>query len=103
QADEEKIMELGLEAGAEDVAGDEETWEVVTSPEDFSAVLDAIKGAGIEPISAEGVMRPTNSVTVTGATAQQVLRLRGALEDHDDVASVAANFDIPAEEVEAAG
>jgi YebC/PmpR family DNA-binding regulatory protein len=102
-ADEEKIMELALEAGAEDVSGDEESWEVVTSPEDFDTVLDAIKGAKIEPLNAEVVMRPTNSITVSGSTAQQVLRLVEALEDHDDVASVAANFDIPAEEMEAAG
>jgi YebC/PmpR family DNA-binding regulatory protein len=102
-ADEEKLMELALEAGAEDVSGDEESWEVVTSPEDFNGVLDAVKAAGIEPLSAEIVMRPTNSVRVTGATAQQVIRLVEALEDHDDVASVAANFDIPAEEMEAAG
>ncbi|HJQ26253.1 MAG TPA: YebC/PmpR family DNA-binding transcriptional regulator [Blastocatellia bacterium] len=102
-ADEEKMMELALEAGAEDVSGDEESWEVVTSPEDFNAVLDAIKAAGVEPLSAEIVMRPTNSVRVTGSTAQHVLRLVEALEDHDDVASVAANFDIPAEEMEAAG
>jgi YebC/PmpR family DNA-binding regulatory protein len=101
--DEEKMMELALEAGAEDVGGDEETWEVVTAPEDFNAVLDAIKNAGIEPISAEVVMRPTNSVQVTGAAAQQVLRLMESLEDHDDVANVAANFDIPANEMEAAG
>src|SRR5947208_9889560 len=93
-ADEEKIMELALEAGAEDVNDDEVSWEVITSPEEFNAVLDAIKGAGIEPMSAEIVMRPTNSVEVRGATAQQVLRLMEALEDHDDVASVAANFDI---------
>jgi YebC/PmpR family DNA-binding regulatory protein len=102
-ADEEKLMELALEAGAEDVNGDGESWEVVTGPEDFNTVLDAIKAAGIEPLSAEIVMRPTNSVTVTGATAQAVLRLVEALEDHDDVASVASNFDIPAEEMEAAG
>jgi YebC/PmpR family DNA-binding regulatory protein len=101
--DEERIMELALEAGAEDVSDDEVSWEVVTAPEDFNTVLDAIKGAGIEPLSAEIVMRPTNSVQVTGSTAQQVLRLMESLEDHDDVASVAANFDIPAEEMEAAG
>ena len=100
--DEEKMMELALEAGAEDVAGDEETWEVITSPEDFNAVLDAVKAAGIEPISSDVTMRPTNSVQVTGATAQQVLRLMEALEDNDDVSNVAANFDIPAEEMEAA-
>src|SRR5215213_4056926 len=98
-ADEEKIMELALEAGAEDVGDDEESWEIITSPEDFNTVLEAIKGAGIDPLSAEVVMRPTNSVQVTGSTAQQVLRLMEALEDQDDVASVAANFDIPAEEM----
>ena len=102
-ADEEKMMELALEAGAEDVAGDEETWEVITSPEDFNAVLDAVKAAGIEPLSSDVIMRPTNSVQVTGSTAQQVLRLMEALEDNDDVSNVAANFDIPAEEMEAAG
>ena len=102
-ADEEKIMVLALDAGAEDVSGDSEAWEVLTSPEDFTAVLDAIKAAGIEPLSAEIVMRPTNSVQVKGTTAQQVLRMMDALEDHDDVSSVAANFDIPEEEMEAAG
>jgi YebC/PmpR family DNA-binding regulatory protein len=102
-ADEEKIMELALEAGAEDVGDDGESWDVVTSPEDFNTVLDAIKSASIDYISAEIVMRPTNSVQVSGATAQQVLRLMEALEDHDDVARVSANFDIPAEELEAAG
>ncbi|HVF89479.1 MAG TPA: YebC/PmpR family DNA-binding transcriptional regulator [Blastocatellia bacterium] len=102
-ADEERIMELALEAGAEDVNDDEVAWEVVTAPEDFSTVLDAVKGAGIEPESSEIIMRPTNSVEVRGATAQQVLRLMDLLEDHDDVASVAANFDIPADEMEATG
>jgi len=102
-ATEEKIMELALEAGAEDVGDDEVSWEVVTSPEDFNTVLDAVTNAGIEPLSAEVVMRPTNSIQVAGQTAQHVLRLMEALEDHDDVAKVAANFDIPAEEMEAAG
>ena len=101
--DEEKIMELALDAGAEDVSDDEASWEVTTAPEDFNAVLDAIKGAGITPLSAEVLMRPTNSVQVTGSAAQQVLRLMEALEDQDDVASVAANFDMPEEEMEAAG
>ena len=102
-ADEEKMMELALEAGGEDVSGDEETWEVITSPEDFNTVLDAVKSAGIEPLSSDVAMRPTNSVQVTGSTAQQVLRMMDALEDNDDVSNVAANFDIPAEEMEAAG
>ena len=101
--DEEKIMELALEAGAEDVSGDGESWEVLTAPEDFDAVLNAVLAANIETLSAEISMRPTNSVQITGSTSQQVLRMMEALEDHDDVASVAANFDIPAEEMEAAG
>ena len=101
--DEEKIMELALDAGAEDVSGDGESWEVLTAPEDFDAVLDAVRAANIETLSAEISMRPTNSIQITGSTAQQVLRMMEALEDHDDVASVAANFDIPAEEMEAAG
>jgi YebC/PmpR family DNA-binding regulatory protein len=100
---EERLMELALEAGAEDVQDLGDSWEVVSSPEDFGAVLDAVKAAGFEPLSAQVAMRPTNSVQVTGHTAQQVLKLMEALEDHDDVANVAANFDIPAEEMEAAG
>jgi len=102
-ASEDRIMEISIDAGAEDVTGDEETWEVLTAPDDFNTVLEAIKSAGIEPLSAEIAMRPTNSVQVTGAPAQQVLRLMDALEDHEDVASVAANFDIPPSELEAAG
>ena len=102
-ADEEKIMELALEAGAEDVSDDGVSWEITTAPEDFNAVLDAVKGANMSPLSAEVMMRPTNSVQVTGPAAQQVLRLMEALEDQDDVASVAANFDIPEAEMEAAG
>ena len=102
-AREDKILELALESGAEDVSGDEESWEIITAPEDFDGVLEAIKGAGLEPVSAEVAMRPNNSVQVTGSTAQQVLRMMEALDDHDDVSNVAANFDIPEEEMEAAG
>jgi YebC/PmpR family DNA-binding regulatory protein len=101
-ADEERIMELALEAGAEDVIGDEESWEIVTAPEDFLVIQDAVKAAGLEPLSAQTLMRPTNSVGVSGPTAQAVLRLMEALEDHDDVAIVSSNFDIPAGEMEAA-
>ncbi len=101
--EEDRIMELAIEAGAEDVSDDGESWEVVTAPEDFNTVLDAIKAAGISTLSSEVVMRPTNSVQVSGAAAQQVLRLMEALEDHDDVANVAANFDMPDEDMQAAG
>jgi YebC/PmpR family DNA-binding regulatory protein len=101
-AGEDRIMEIALEAGAEDVSNLDDSWEVVTAPEDFNAVLDAIKQASIEPVSAEVIMRATNSVHVTGSTAQQVLRLMESLEDHDDVANVSANFDISEADMEAA-
>ncbi|HSE98053.1 MAG TPA: YebC/PmpR family DNA-binding transcriptional regulator [Blastocatellia bacterium] len=101
-AEEERMMEIALEAGAEDVTDLGDSWEVVTAPEDFNAVIDAIKSASIEPVNAEVSMRPTNSIQVTGATAQQVLRLMESLEDHDDVANVSANFDIPEADMEAA-
>jgi transcriptional/translational regulatory protein YebC/TACO1 len=80
----------------------DDSWEVVTAPEDFNAVLDAINAASIEPVSAEVIMRATNSVHVSGSTAQQVLRLMESLEDHDDVANVSANFDISEADMEAA-
>ena len=101
--DEDKIMELAIDAGAEDVVDEGEGWEVITAPEDFHKVEQAIRAAQIEPVSSELTMRPTNSVRVSGSVAQQVLRLVEALEEHEDVSSVAANFDIPAEEMEAAG
>lgn len=101
-AGEDRIMEIALEAGAEDVSNLDDSWEVVTALEDFNAVLDAIKQASIEPVSAEVIMRATNSVHVTGSTAQQVLRLMESLEDHDDVANVSANFDISEADMEAA-
>ncbi|HWP41689.1 MAG TPA: YebC/PmpR family DNA-binding transcriptional regulator, partial [Blastocatellia bacterium] len=101
-AEEERLMEIALEAGAEDVNDLGESWEVITAPEDFDSVLEQVRAAQIEPLSAEVTMRATNSVQVTGSTAQQVLRLMESLEDHDDVAKVSANFDIPEADLEAA-
>ena len=98
-ADEDKLIELALDAGADDVVTDEDGYQVMTSVESFGAVRDAIEKAGIPILSAEVMMVPENTVKVTGHTATQVLKLMEELEDHDDVQSVAANFDISEEEM----
>jgi YebC/PmpR family DNA-binding regulatory protein len=98
-ADEDKLLELALDAGADDVVTDEDGYQVMTSVESFGAVRDAIEKAKIPILSAEVMMVPENTVKVTGHTATQVLKLMEELEDHDDVQSVAANFDISEEEM----
>lgn len=91
---EDEMMDLALEAGAEDMRADGESYEVLTSPEEFHAILDAIKNAGLEPISAEITMIPQNTIKLEGGAATQMLRLYEALDDHDDVNSVSSNFEI---------
>ena len=98
-ADEDKLLELALDAGADDVVTDEDGHQVMTPVESFGAVRDAIEKAKIPILSAEVMMVPENTVKVTGHTATQVLKLMEELEDHDDVQSVAANFDISEEEM----
>ena len=92
-------MELALEAGADDVVADGESFQVMTAPEAFSAVRDALEAAKIPMASAEVVKIPENTVRVSGHTAEQVLKLMEELEDHEEVQSVAANFDISDEEL----
>jgi YebC/PmpR family DNA-binding regulatory protein len=96
-ADEDRVMELALEAGADDVVGDADGYQVLTAPENFSAVRDALEAAGIATANAEVTMVPENTVKVTGHQAEQVLKLMEELEDHDDVQGVSANFDIDEE------
>ncbi len=98
-ADEDKLLELALDAGADDVVTDDDGYQVMTPLENFGAVRDAIEKAKIPIVSAEVMMVPENSVKVTGHTATQVLKLMEELEDHDDVQGVAANFDISEEEM----
>ena len=92
--DEDKLIELALEAGAEDVEMTESDYRVVTAPEDFTAVRDSLREAGITFENAEITMQPQNSVQLDPATAKQTLRLIDALEENDDVQEVYANFDI---------
>jgi YebC/PmpR family DNA-binding regulatory protein len=100
--DEETLMEKGLEAGAEDVIEEDNVFQVLTAPDDFESVREALAGDGLEFIEAAVSLIPQNTVDITDEkTAKQVLKLLESLEDHDDVQSVSANFDIPEEIIEA--
>jgi YebC/PmpR family DNA-binding regulatory protein len=101
KADEEKLMSAVLEAGADDLQDDGENWEVLSAPDAFQGVRDAVKQLGIEPASAEVSMIPQNYVKLEGKTAQQMVRLMDALDDQDDVQHVWSNFDIEEKEIEA--
>ncbi len=99
KADEDTLMTLAIDAGADDFQSDESSYEIYTSPDAFEGVLNAIKGKGIETLSAEVSMIPQTQVKVEGKTAQQVLKLMEALDEHDDVQHVYANFDIEESEL----
>jgi YebC/PmpR family DNA-binding regulatory protein len=101
--DEESLLELALNSGAEDVRDDGDEFEIVTDPGDFESVKSAIEDAGVTISVAENGMIPKNTVKLEGKRAQQMLSLMEALEDNDDVSNVYANFDIPDEEMEALG
>jgi YebC/PmpR family DNA-binding regulatory protein len=101
-ADEDKMMNIVLDAGADDLSDDGSHWAVVTPPESMEKVREALIAAGITPSSAEVAWVPKNTVKLTGAQAQQMLRMMEALEDHDDVQKVYANFDIDEKEIQAA-
>jgi YebC/PmpR family DNA-binding regulatory protein len=101
-ADEEKMMGIVLDAGAEDLRDDGSSWEVVTPPEAFEKVREALAANGITPASAEVAWVPQNYVKLTGQQAQQMLRMMEAMEEHDDVQHVYANFDIDEKEIQAA-
>ena len=92
--DEDELMELALEAGAEDVETTESDYRVLATPEDFATVRDSLREAGVAFENAEITMEPQNSVELDSATARQTLRLIDALEENDDVQEVYANFDI---------
>jgi YebC/PmpR family DNA-binding regulatory protein len=100
-ADEEKLLNAALDAGADDMSDDGGAWEIISAPESFEAVREAVKALGLEPASAEVAMIPQNYVKLQGKDAQAMLRLMEALDDHDDVQHVWANFDIEEKEIEA--
>jgi YebC/PmpR family DNA-binding regulatory protein len=93
-AKEDDLMNIILEAGGEDLKDDGETWEIVTEPSAYETVLEAVKKAGITPASSSVAMVPQNYIKLEGQNASTMIRLIEALEDHDDVQNVHANFDI---------
>ncbi|HEY9403182.1 MAG TPA: YebC/PmpR family DNA-binding transcriptional regulator [Pyrinomonadaceae bacterium] len=97
---EDELFEIVTEAGAEDLRDDEDNFEIITAPEEFEAVHEAVKKAGVEPQVAEVEMVPKSYVKLEGADARQMLKLMEILEDHDDVQKVSANFDIDEAEME---
>jgi len=101
KADEEKLLSIALEAGADDMSDEGDNWEVLSDPGTFEAVRDAVKASGVEPASAQVAMLPQNYVKLTGAPANQMIRLMDALDDHEDVKQVWSNFDIEEKEIEA--
>lgn len=92
--DEDDLMLLAIEAGAEDVSADETSYEIKTEPEDFEEVRRKLTEEGLRFTSAEVTMIPQNTVSVSEENAEKVLKLMNALEDNDDVQNVYANFDI---------
>ncbi len=94
KADEDTVMEIAIDAGAEDIKTEGDTYEIITEPKEFEAVRKAFEEAGIEISSASLTMIPQNTVKLEGKKAEQVLKLIDALEDNDDVQNVYANFDI---------
>ena len=99
--DEETLMNTAIEAGADDFKDDGEHWEILTSPDMFNEIREAIVITGVQPVSAEIAMLPQNLVKVEGKAAQQIVKLMDVLEDQDDVQHVWSNFDIDLKEIEA--
>jgi YebC/PmpR family DNA-binding regulatory protein len=100
-AEEEALMAAALDAGADDMRDDGDSWEVMSAPDAFQQVLDAVKGLGIEPGAAEIAMLPQNYVKLEGKAAQQMVKLMDVLDDHEDTKKVWSNADIEEKEIEA--
>jgi len=98
--DEDRVMEVALEAGAEDVSESGDTLEILTPPDAFVSVKEALDRAGIPTATAEITMMPSTTTPISGETAAKMIRLLEVLEDHDDVQRVSSNMDMAAEEME---
>jgi YebC/PmpR family DNA-binding regulatory protein len=101
KAGEDDLMNLVLEAGAEDMKDGGDTWDVISDPSMHDKVLEAIQNAKIETVSAEVAMVPRNLVKLEGKNAQGMMKLNDALEEQDDVQNVYSNFDVDEAEVAA--
>jgi len=99
-ATEEQLMNIVLEAGGEDLNDEGENWEIVTEPQSFEAVAQAVKDAGIETVMSEVTMIASTYTKLEGPVAGQMLRLLDVLEDNDDTQNVYSNFDMDAQQME---
>jgi len=100
-ADEDKLTEIALEAGADDLSYEGDGWEILTGPKEFEAVLAAVKAAGITPELAEVTMIASTYTKLEGSQANTMMRLLEVLEDLDDTQHVYSNFDMDEEQVSA--
>jgi YebC/PmpR family DNA-binding regulatory protein len=98
--DEDRVMEVALEAGAEDVRESGDILEVLAPPAELETVKDALEKAGVAAATAEVTMIPASTVAISGKQAEQMVKLLEGLEDHDDVQNVSSNMDIAADELE---
>jgi YebC/PmpR family DNA-binding regulatory protein len=97
---EDELFEIAIEAGADDVQDEGDVYEIYTSPDNYEAVNEAIKKAGIEPQNSEVSMIPQNYIKLEGDDAKKMLKLYEAVDDNDDVQNIYANFDIDESEME---
>ena len=101
KATEDTLMSAALDAGADDLRDDGDSWEVLSAPDAFPAVKEAVEKLGIETVSAQVAMLPKNYVSLEGRAAQSMLKLLDLIEDHDDVQHVWSNMDVDEKELEA--
>jgi YebC/PmpR family DNA-binding regulatory protein len=101
KASEDTLLSAALDAGADDLRDDGDSWEVVSAPDAFPAVKEAVEKLGIETVSAQVAMLPKNYVSLEGKAAQSMLKLLDLIEDHDDVQHVWSNMDVDEKELEA--
>ena len=99
-ADEEKLMNIVLESGGEDLNDEGDSWEIITDTQSFEAVAQAVRDAKIETLMSEITMIASTYTRLEGAQVAQMVRLLEALEDHDDVQHVYSNFDMDAKQLE---
>lgn len=97
---EDELFEIAIEAGADDMQDEGDVYEIFTAPDNFEAVSDALKAAGIETQAAEVSMIPQNYIKLEGGDAKSMLKLYEAIDDNEDVQKVYANFDIDESEME---
>ncbi len=101
KASEDSLMDLVLDAGADDLRHDGDNWEILSPPETHFKVLDALQKAKLDTVSAEVAMIPKNLIKLEGKNAGSMLRLSETLEEHEDVQNIYSNFDIDEKEMEA--